>query len=74
MKRSLTVITIFAIVMLANFIAAQINSASDDSTIHSVIYSEDSAKYEASKQSVNEEVLLETTKAAEKGLDRRRYL
>lgn len=68
MKRSLTLIAIFAIVMLANFIAAQINSASDDSTIHSVIYSEDSAKYEASKQSVNEEVLLETTKAAEKGL------
>ncbi|MGB4203986.1 MAG: sodium ion-translocating decarboxylase subunit beta [Bacteroidales bacterium] len=68
MKRSLTLIAIFAIVMLANFIAAQINSASDDSTIHSVTYSQDSTQYEASKQEVSEDVLLETTKAAEKGL------
>jgi len=68
MKRSLTVITIFAIVMLANFIAAQINSASDDSTIHSVTYSQDSTQYEVSEQDVNEVALMETTKVAEQGL------
>lgn len=68
MKRSLTLIVIFAIVMLANFIAAQINSASDDSTIHSVTYSQDSTQYEASEQDVSEEVLMETTKVAEQGL------